>query len=124
MSCSSKNAPMASIAVRSAAPSGTRKRRRRPAERHRLQWVLPCQRKARPVAGNELLLFAVIAAVPHRADGVNDIFAGQAVSPRELGLAGPGTRRVAGIQLAAPARPPGGCSRPRRLRRAKTRWLH
>ena len=58
-------------------------------ECHRLAMVLPCQRKARPVAGNELLLFAVIAAVPHRADGVNDIFAGQAVSPRELGLAGP-----------------------------------
>ena len=75
-------------------------------ERHRLEMVLPCQRKARPVAGNELLLFAVIAAVPHRADGVNDIFAGQAVSPRELGLAGPApAESPAFSQQLRPGRP-------------------
>lgn len=75
-------------------------------ERHRLAMVLPCQRKARPVAGNELLLFAVIAALPHRADGVNDIFAGQAVSPRELGLAGPApAESPAFSQQLRPGRP-------------------
>ena len=54
----------------------------------------------------ESLLFAVIAAVPHRADGVNDIFAGQAVSPRELGLAGPApAESPAFSQQLRPGRP-------------------
>ena len=46
------------------------------------------QRKARPVAGGELLPLTALTAVPHRADGVDNVAARQAVSAGDLGLAG------------------------------------
>ena len=46
------------------------------------------QRKARPVAGGELLPLTALTAVPHRADGVDNVAARQAVSTGDLGLAG------------------------------------
>ena len=55
---------------------------------HRLTAVLLRQRKARPVAGGELLPLAVLTAVPHGADGVDDVAARQAVRAGDLGLAG------------------------------------
>lgn len=48
-------------------------------ERRRLAMVFLCQRKACPVAGNELFPFSIAAAAPHRTDGMNHILAGQAV---------------------------------------------
>ena len=55
-------------------------------EGYRLAVVLLGQRKARPVAGDKLLPLAVAAAVPHGADGVNHIPAGQAVGFGDLGV--------------------------------------
>ena len=63
------------------------------------------QRKARLIAGDELFPFTVAAAVPHGADGVDHIPAGQAVGLGDLGIAG----------LAAAQRPALGQQlRPRR----------
>jgi len=56
---------------------------------HRLTAVLLRQRKAGAIAGGELFPLAVLTAVPHRADGVDDVAARQAVRARDLGLAGP-----------------------------------
>ena len=46
------------------------------------------QRKARPIAGNELFLFSVLTAVPYRADCMYHILAWQAVRPGDLGVTG------------------------------------
>ena len=58
-------------------------------EGHRLTAVLLRQRKARAIAGSELLPLAVLTAVPHRTHGVDDVAARQSVRARDLGLAGP-----------------------------------
>ena len=72
---------------------------------HRLTAVLLRQRKARPVAGGELFPLAVLTAVPHRAHGVDHIFARQAVRARDLGLAGPAAaERPALLEQLRPCR--------------------
>ena len=72
---------------------------------HRLTAVLLRQRKARPVAGGELFPLAVLTAVPHRADGVDHIFARQAVRACNLGLAGPAAaQRPALLEQLRPRR--------------------
>ena len=55
---------------------------------HRFAAQLPGQRKACPIAGNQLFPLAVFPVLPHRANRMYYIFAGQAVSPRDFGLAG------------------------------------
>lgn len=73
---------------------------------HRLAAVLLRQRKARPVAGGELFPLAVLTAVPHRTDGVDHIFARQAVRACDLGLAGPAAaQRPALLEQFRPRRP-------------------
>ena len=73
---------------------------------HRLTAVLLRQRKARPVAGGELFPLAVLTAVPHRADGVDDVAARQAVRARDFGLAGPAAaQRPALLEQLRPRRP-------------------
>ena len=46
------------------------------------------QRKARPIAGNELLTLTELTAVPYRADGMYYILAGQAVRLGDFGVTG------------------------------------
>ena len=58
-------------------------------EGDRLAAVLLCQRKTRPVAGDELFPLAAPASVPHGADGVDHIFARQTVCAGDPGVAGP-----------------------------------
>jgi len=73
---------------------------------HRLTAVLLRQRKARPVAGGELLPLTALTAVPHRADGVDDVAARQAVRARDFGLAGPAAaQRPALLEQLRPRRP-------------------
>ena len=67
--------------------------------------VLLRQRKARPVAGGELFPLAVLTAVPHRAHGVDDVAALQAVRAGDLGLAGPAAaQRPALLEQLRPRR--------------------
>jgi hypothetical protein len=73
---------------------------------HRLAAMLLRQRKARPVAGGELFPLAVLTAVPHGADGVDHIFARQAVCAGDLGLASPAAaQRPALSEQFRPRRP-------------------
>ena len=57
-------------------------------ESHRFAVVLLGQRKARLITGDKLLPLAAAAAVPHGADGVDRIPAGQAIGLGDLGIAG------------------------------------
>ena len=57
-------------------------------ESHRLAVVRLGQRKARSITGDKLLPLAAAAAVPHGADGVDHIPAGQAIGLGDLGIAG------------------------------------
>ena len=73
---------------------------------HRLTAVLLRQRKAGAIAGGELFPLAVLTAVPHRAHGVDDVAARQAVRAGDLGLAGPATaQRPALLEQLRPRRP-------------------
>ena len=68
-------------------------------------WMRLRQRKARPVAGDELFPLAVRAAVPHGTDGVDHIFAGQTIRPRDFGVAGlAAAQRPALVQQLRPRR--------------------
>ena len=72
---------------------------------NRLTAVLLRQRKAGVIAGGELFPLAVLTAVPHRADGVDDVAARQAVRARDLGLAGPAAaQRPALLEQLRPRR--------------------
>ena len=56
------------------------------------------KRKRRAVAGSKDILFAVPSVHPMRPDGVNDVFTGQPVSPRELCI----SRRTSAKRRALP----------------------
>jgi len=58
-------------------------------EGNRLAAVLLRQHKAGAIAGGELLPLAALTAVPHGADGVDDVAARQAVRTGDFCLAGP-----------------------------------
>ena len=73
---------------------------------HRLTAVLLRQRKAGAIAGVELFPLAALTAVPHRAHGVDDVAARQAVRAGDLGLAGSATaQRPALLEQLRPRRP-------------------
>ena len=57
-------------------------------ECHSFALVFLCQRKARPIAGNEFFFFSVLTAIPDGANGMYHVFAGQAVCFRDFGIAG------------------------------------
>lgn len=67
-------------------------------ERHGLAALLLCQPKTIPVAGDELLPLAMPAAAPDRADGVDDVPAGQPIGPRELCLPSPAAAKPAALR--------------------------
>jgi len=72
---------------------------------HRLTAVLLRQRKAGAIAGGELFPLAVLTAVPHGANGVDDVAARQAVRAGDLGLAGPAAaQRPALLEQLRPRR--------------------
>ena len=60
------------------------------------QAVLPGQRQAVAIAARQQLRFARCAAVPDRADGMDDVARFQAIAPGDLGLAG-----LAAVECAA-----------------------
>ena len=73
---------------------------------HRLTAILLRQRKAGAIAGGELFPLTVLTAVPHRADGVDDVAARQAVRAGDLGLASPAAaQRPALLEQLRPRRP-------------------
>ena len=68
--------------------------------------MLPCQRKACPVAGGQLFPLSLFPVLPHRAHRMDHIFAGQTVGFRDLGLAGSASAKgFAFSQQLRPRRP-------------------
>lgn len=67
-------------------------------ERYGLAALLLCQPKTIPVAGDELFPLAILAAAPDRADGVDDVPAGQPIGPRELCLPDPAAAEPAALR--------------------------
>ena len=53
-------------------------------KRQRFAAVFLCQRKRRPVAGNQQFLLSALPAMPARPHRVNDVFAGQSIALCDL----------------------------------------
>jgi hypothetical protein len=78
-------------------------------ERHGLDTVLFDQRKTTPITTHQQIILAMLAVLPDRADGVNDLPGRKLVTSRDFGLTRPATaEREAFRQQFRTSRPMNG----------------